>query len=199
MDEAIDLLRRGRARHPENPAFLANLASAHEARVLVALRDPRDVCLSCFMQRFLLDDSMINFCSLEQTAETYAAVMDLWLAYRDSLTLAWREFRYEDLVEDFEAVVRGLLAFVGLDWHEAVAGYREQAERRGVATPSYRQVTREIYRESIGRWRAYSATATSPHGEPNVFPRNAAPPAVTTGRTGCDGAACTTGATALPP
>lgn len=75
-----------------------------EARVLVALCDPRDVCLSCFMQRFRLDDSMINFCSLEQTAETYAAVMDLCPAYRDRLTLAWREFRYEDLVEDFEAV-----------------------------------------------------------------------------------------------
>jgi hypothetical protein len=36
--------------------------------------------------------------------------------------LAWREFRYEDLVEDFETVVRGLLAFVGVDWHQAVAG-----------------------------------------------------------------------------
>jgi hypothetical protein len=141
------------------PLNLVDLGYANllfpEARVLVALRDPRDVCLSCFMQRFRLDDSMINFCSLEQTAETYAAVMGLWLAYRDSLSLAWREFRYEDLVEDFEAVVRGLLAFVGLDWHEAVAGYREQAARRPVATPSYRQVTREIYRESIGRWRAY--------------------------------------------
>ena len=69
--------------------------------------------------------------------------------------LARREFCYEDLVEDFETVVRGLLAFVGVDWHEAVAGYREQAGRRSVATPSCRQVTREIYRESIGRWRAY--------------------------------------------
>ncbi len=142
------------------PLNLVDLGYANllfpEARVLVALRDPRDVCLSCFMQRFRLDDSMINFCSLEQTAETYTAVMDLWLAHRDSLTLAWSEFRYEDLVEDFETVVRGLLTFVGLDWHEAVAGYREQAERRSVATPSYRQVTREIYRESIGRWRAYN-------------------------------------------
>ena len=141
------------------PLNLVDLGYANllfpEARVLVALRDPRDVCLSCFMQRFQLNDSMVNFCSLERTAETYAAVMDLWLAYRDSLTLAWREFRYEDLVEDFETVIRGLLAFVGLDWHEAVAGYREQAERRSVATPSYRQVTREIYRESVGRWRAY--------------------------------------------
>ena len=61
----------------------------------------------------------------------------------------------EDLVEDFDTVVRGLLAFVGRDWHQAVAGYRERPAGHGVTTPSYRQVTREIYRDSIGRWRAY--------------------------------------------
>jgi tetratricopeptide (TPR) repeat protein len=141
------------------PLNLVDLGYANllfpEARALVALRDPRDVCLSCFMQRFQLNDSMINFSSLERTVETYAAVMGLWLAYRDSLSLAWREFRYEDLVGDFEAVLRDLLAFLGLKWDEAVAHYRERAEARTVATPSYRQVTREIYRDSIGRWRAY--------------------------------------------
>jgi tetratricopeptide (TPR) repeat protein len=141
------------------PLNLVDLGYANllfpEARVLVALRDPRDVCLSCFMQRFQLNDSMINFGSLEGSAAAYAAVMDLWLAYRDSLTLAWREFRYEDLVEDFETVVRDILAFAGLDWHEAVAGYREQPAGRSVATPSYRQVTQKIYRESMGRWRSY--------------------------------------------
>jgi hypothetical protein len=126
-----------------------------EARVLVALRDPRDVSLSCFLQHFQLNDSMIDFTSLEGTVATYVAVMDLWLAYRDSLTLAWREYRYEDLVEDFETVVGGLLAFLGLDWHDAVGRYREQAEQRAISTPSYRQVTREIYKESIGRWRSY--------------------------------------------
>ncbi len=143
------------------PLNLVDLGYANllfpEARALVALRDPRDACLSCFMQRFQLNDSMINFSSLARTAETYAAVMDLWLAYRDTLSLAWREVRYEDLVDDFETVVRGVLAFLGLDWHDAVARYRELAARRSVATPSYRQVNREIYRESIGRWRAYRA------------------------------------------
>jgi len=141
------------------PLNLVDLGYANllfpDARVLVALRDPRDVCRSCFMQHLQLNDSMINFCSLEQTVETYAAAMDLWLAYRDSLTVAWREVRYEDLVADFETVVRSLLSFIGLDWQEAVARYRENSTGRSVATPSYCQVTREIYRESIGRWRSY--------------------------------------------
>lgn len=126
-----------------------------EARALVALRDPRDVCLSCLMQRFQLNDSMILFSSLEETVEAYVAVMGLWLAYRERLSLAWREVRYEDLVADFEGELRGVLGFLGLAWDQAVARYRDQATTRAVATPSYRQVTREIYRESIGRWRAY--------------------------------------------
>jgi len=148
------------------PLNLVDLGYANllfpEARALVALRDPRDACVSCFMQRFQLNDSMINFTTLERTVETYAAVMGLWLAYRDSLSLAWREFRYEDLVEDFEGMLKDLLAFLGLAWDERVARFRERTAGGAVATPSYRQVTREIYRDSIGRWRAYRE-ALAPH------------------------------------
>ncbi len=125
------------------------------ARVLVALRDPRDIALSCFMQRFRLNSSMINFCSLERTAETYATVMDLWLAYREALSLPWQEYRYEDLLADFEGVVRSALAFMGLDWHEAIAGYREKAQETTIATPSYRQVTGALHKQSLERWRRY--------------------------------------------
>ena len=75
------------------------------ARVLVALRDPRDVCLSCFMQQFQLNDSMVNFLDLRQTALTYEAVMGLWLHYRKILTLPYSEYRYEALIEDFDGVV----------------------------------------------------------------------------------------------
>ena len=80
--------------------------------------------------------------------------MDLWLAYREALTLPWHEYRYEDLVEDFEGVLGGLLAFTGLDWHEDVARFRDLDHGQVIATPSYRQVTREIYKGSVGRWRS---------------------------------------------
>jgi hypothetical protein len=102
---------------------LANIVFP-QARVLVALRDPRDVCLSCFMQYFLLNDAMVNFLDLRQTARTYAAVMDLWLHYREILTLPYREYRYEDLIEDFDGIVRQTLDFIGVGWHEEVTRYR---------------------------------------------------------------------------
>jgi tetratricopeptide (TPR) repeat protein len=126
-----------------------------EARVVVALRDPRDACLSCFMQRFQFNDAMVNFCDLQRTAATYGAVMDLWRHYRGVLSLPWHEYRYEDMVEDFEGVLRGVLAFIGLPWHEDVMAYREKVAQQAITTPSYRQVTREIYKSAAGRWRGY--------------------------------------------
>ncbi len=122
---------------------------------MVALRDPRDACLSCFMQRFQLNDAMANFLDLAETARTYAAVMGLWLHYREALPLAWHEYRYEDLVEDFEGELRRVLDFIGAGWHDDVARYREKTGRPAVTTPSYGQVTRPLYKSAIGRWRAY--------------------------------------------
>jgi Tfp pilus assembly protein PilF len=126
------------------------------ARVLVALRDPRDVCLSCYMQRFTPNDAMVNFLDLGQTAETYAAVMDLWLHYRQVLDLNCLEYRYEDLVSDFEGVLRSVVGFIGLEWRDDVTAFREKTARQAApTTPSYRQVVRDTYQSSAGRWRRY--------------------------------------------
>jgi tetratricopeptide (TPR) repeat protein len=133
---------------------LANVLFPH-ARVLVALRDPRDVCLSCFMQYFRLNDAMVNFLDLRQTARTYEAVMGLWLHYREHLTLPYMEYRYEDLIEDFDEVARQVLDFIGVGWHGDVAGYREKAMGQAISTPSYRDVTGALYSRAVGRWRAY--------------------------------------------
>jgi len=49
-----------------------------DARVLLALRDPRDVCISCFANNFSPNRATVQFLDLERTARTYAAVMALW-------------------------------------------------------------------------------------------------------------------------
>ncbi|OFX13313.1 MAG: hypothetical protein A2516_02120, partial [Alphaproteobacteria bacterium RIFOXYD12_FULL_60_8] len=63
------------------------------ARILVALRDPRDACLSCYFQRFKLNDAMANFLDVGQTGRTYAEVMGLWLRDRDTLGLPYHQYR----------------------------------------------------------------------------------------------------------
>ena len=50
-----------------------------EAKFLVALRDPRDVCLSCFMQTFFpVSEISSAYISLEETVKEYTTVMGIW-------------------------------------------------------------------------------------------------------------------------
>lgn len=127
-----------------------------EARAIVALRDPRDVCLSCFTQQFGLNTSMVQFLSLETTARFYCAVMELWLHYRETLSIHWMEYRYEDLVADFEGTVHRTLDFMGLPWHDSVSRYAEHAQTKDIRTPSRLAVTQPINDRAISRWRNYA-------------------------------------------
>ncbi|MCB2102609.1 MAG: sulfotransferase [Rhodobacterales bacterium] len=125
------------------------------AKVIVALRDPRDVCLSCFMQQFRLNPAMANFTDLDATARLYSDVMDLWTHYKGALTLPWMEYRYEDLLDDLEGTARKVLAFLDLPWDDGVLAYRDRAADRAISTPSYRDVTDGLYDRARGRWRRY--------------------------------------------
>lgn len=126
-----------------------------EAKIIVAFRDPRDVCLSCFFQRFDLNPAMIHFLSLEGTARFYAAVMDLYQYLREIITLDVIEVKYEDMVADFETNSRRVIEHLGLPWCDEVLRFHERAKERYILTPSYAGVTEPVYRRAVGRWRSY--------------------------------------------
>jgi len=126
-----------------------------KARIITALRDPRDVCLSNFMQNFRASDSMSNFNDIESTARLYVQVMEFWQHCRRHMSLPWIEFRYEDLVADFESCTRRILDFIGIPWSDEIYRYRDAARSRPITTPSYRDVVNPMYSHASGRWRAY--------------------------------------------
>ncbi len=127
------------------------------ARLLVALRDPRDCCLSGFMQSFEANEAMVHFHSVASAARLYAAVMDLWLEAREAIGEPYLEYRYEDLTADFEGTVREVLAFLGQEWDEGVLRFQEGARKRAISTPSYERVVSAIDRKAVARWRKYEA------------------------------------------
>jgi Flp pilus assembly protein TadD len=126
-----------------------------DARVIVALRDPRDVCLSCFTQRFGLNSAMINFLWWERTAEFYADVMGLWLHVRPWVAFEHIEVRYEDTVGDLERQARRILDHLGVPWRDDVLSFHEQARKKFISTPSYAAVTEPVHRRAMERWRNY--------------------------------------------
>jgi len=95
-----------------------------EARILLALRDPRDVILSCFRRSFGMNSSMYEFLDLKRAAAFYDAAMALTQIYRDRLGLAWHQLRNEDLIADFEKEARGLCDFLGVPWSEGMAQWK---------------------------------------------------------------------------
>jgi hypothetical protein len=127
-----------------------------EMKMLIALRDPRDVVLSCFMQKVQLTPISSNWLSLAGTAEYYARAMKTWLAVRDHTLGAWLEFRYEDVVADLEGNARKILVFLGLPWDEKVLKFYEHAREKMVRSPTYKDVTQPVYNRAVGRWQHYA-------------------------------------------
>jgi tetratricopeptide (TPR) repeat protein len=133
-----------------------------EMKILFALRDPRDVVISCFMQRLPINPVSIHYLTLEGTVNEYAATMRNWLKVRGMLKNPWLEVRYEDMVADMPGQARQILDFLGLPWDDAVLEYHKRAREKHVHSPTYEAVTKPVYTSSVGRWRNY-ARQLEPH------------------------------------
>jgi tetratricopeptide (TPR) repeat protein len=127
-----------------------------EIKVLFALRDPRDVVVSCFMQRMPINGISSCYLSLEDTAAKYADAMHYWLQIRPQLCCAWQEVRYEETVADLPAQARRTLDFFGLPWEEGVVDFHTRAQSKLVRSPTYLDVTQPVYSHAIGRWKNYA-------------------------------------------
>lgn len=127
-----------------------------EIKVLFALRDPRDVVVSCYMQRLPMNAIALNYLSLEATAAKYADVMHYWLKIRPLLACQWQEVRYEDTVADLPQQATRVLKFLDLPWQENVVEFHTHAQSKRVRSPTFEAVTRPLYRHAMGRWRNYA-------------------------------------------
>jgi hypothetical protein len=140
---------------PINTTLLPLIAALFpEAKVLFALRDPRDVVLSCFRRAFIANAVSFHLLDLEAAARFYDQVMGFAVLCRDRLPLEVCDVRYERLVADLAGETRRLCAFLGLDWTPALLDFAETARRRVILTPSAAQVRRGLF-SGEGQWRAY--------------------------------------------
>jgi len=126
------------------------------AKIMFALRDPRDVVLSCFRRRFRMNLAMFEFLTLRETALYYDGIMNLAKTYRKCLALDLLEVRHEAVVVNFDSELRRVLQFVGADWNPAVREFAKRA-RSHVRTPSDLQLTRGLSTAGLDQWRRYHA------------------------------------------
>ncbi len=124
-----------------------------QAKVIDARRHPLDACLSCYRQLFAKGQAFTyDLTEIGEYYLQYQRMMDHWAAVLPGRVLT---VQYEEVVSDFGAQVRRLLAFCGLPWEDACLKFYES--ERPVRTPSSEQVRQPIYRRSVGHWRNYAA------------------------------------------
>lgn len=127
-----------------------------DARIILALRHPCDVVLSCFATNFKLNDAMSSFVRLNTTAELYDLSFGYFERARALLKPDVHTIYYEKIIEDRDNELRPLFEFLGLNWHDGVLDHEATARGRGyIKTASYAQVVEPIYKRSAGRWQNY--------------------------------------------
>lgn len=138
---------------PVNFMYLGLIATLFpQARIIHCRRDPLDIGLSCFIERFDLSHDFTT--DLENFGHYFIQYDRLMRHWRNVLPLTLYEQRYESLVADQETGTRALVEYCGLPWDDACLTF--QKADRAVLTPSRWQVRQPIYRNSVGRWRNYA-------------------------------------------
>lgn len=128
-----------------------------ELKVIIALRDPRDVVMSCYLQNLPLNPATANFLSIERTAKHYADLMDVWLRLRELGGFDWIEMRYHEVVANPEGEGRRVTEFLGLQWHPQQMTHEEIARKKILHSPTYLEVARPVYKQAVDRWRNYTS------------------------------------------
>lgn len=125
------------------------------SKLIIALRDPRDVCLSAYFQATRRNAWSVNWLTLSETVAQYVFAMDLWLQTRVKLAQPWIEVRYEDVVRDPVSEGRRVTRFLGIEWHPSQADPAAHARGKFVKSPTHADVVRPVHRNATGRWRRY--------------------------------------------
>ena len=144
------------------------------ARIILCLRHPCDVLLSCCMQPFRSPAFMVLCSSLQRLADGYVHAFEQWhRRSRCSLRKCWSGV-YESVVDRFDASVARLGEFLEVEDASPMARFSDHArDKRFISTPSYAQVTQGFTaRRSIVGSTAYprkvgAGTADTAPGDPS--------------------------------
>ncbi len=122
-------------------------------RIIHAIRDPRDVAISCFMGGF--NNNLHPWTTqIDWVARAWEQSVRMMEHWKRSLDVPILDVHYEKLVRDPETEFPRIIEFLGLEWDDACREFHKS--RRTVRTLSYDQVNRPLYTSSAGRHRNYA-------------------------------------------
>ena len=126
-----------------------------EARVILTLRDPRDVCLSSYLQSFPTCHSAEEPPTWESLVWQQASMIHHYYSLRKHLACRILDVLYEEMVTHPETQLRGVLRFLGETW-----SYRIPLDDHFTGSEHAKDSIkiRDIpgqYQATVGRWKNY--------------------------------------------
>ena len=129
-----------------------------DARVILALRHPCDVVLSCYMQNFRSPAFMVLCSTLERLAKSYVNAMRFWIHHQPLVCPDALLLRYEETVSDFGKQVDVIADYLGIADRAPLADFAAHAAgKKYISTPSYSQVIEPVNTRAVARWEPYRA------------------------------------------
>ncbi len=139
---------------PENFRYIGLIARLFpDARVLHCRRDPVETCFSIYKHYFPAKSMTYAF-GLEDLADYYRQYDALMQHWRETFPGLVLDVGYEDLVDAPEPVIRSMLSFCDLDWHDDCLHFHRAD--RVVKTASAEQVRQPLYRDALSASRPYA-------------------------------------------
>ena len=139
-----------------------------ETKVLFALRDPRDIVVSCFLRFLPINSVSVNYQTMSGTIESVTTEIRTWIQLKRMIPNEFFEIRYEDMVAELKQTSEGLVDFLELEWSDEILNYRE-SKKEMVNSPTYEDVAKPVYKSSVGRWQNYQSFFGSELNELNLF------------------------------
>ncbi|MGA9245114.1 MAG: sulfotransferase [Silvibacterium sp.] len=121
------------------------------ARIIDVRREPMACCFSNLKQLFARGQEFTY--SIEDIACYYRTYLDLMQHWDAVLPGRVLRIWYEDVVEDLEGNVQGILEFCGLEFEPACVEF--YMTERSVRTASSEQVRQPIFRQGLVQWKNY--------------------------------------------
>jgi len=128
------------------------LAALPQARVLHMVRDPMETCFSNL--RELFSDANPHSYDQRELANHFARYRALMAHWHARFPGRIHDLRYDALVGDTEAVLRGVAGYCGLDFEPAML--RPGEGGAVAATASAAQVRGGVRKRAVAKWRPYA-------------------------------------------
>ena len=121
------------------------------AKIIDARRNPMDCCFSCYKQLFGSGQGFTY--SQNRIGNYYLDYLKIMEHWDSVLPGKVHRILYENMIEDTENQIRGLLKYCDLEFEENCLNFYKT--KRTVRTPSSEQVRQPIYKKGIGQWQNF--------------------------------------------